>query len=51
MNKYGIEYKYNEEEDAIIEEKPIDMVPYPDMPAEAPGIMTQYENLIDGEKM
>jgi hypothetical protein len=25
------------------------MAPYPDLPAEAPEIMTQYENLIDGE--
>ncbi len=51
MDKYGIEYKFDEEEDAIIEEKPIDMAPYPDMPAEAPEIMTQYENLIDGENV
>ncbi len=51
MNKYGIQYKFDKEEDAIIEEKPIDMVPYPDVPAEAPGIMTQYENLIDGENV
>ena len=49
MDKYGIEYKFNKEEDAIIEERPIDVAPFPDMPAEAPGIMTQYENLIDGE--
>jgi hypothetical protein len=48
MDKYRIEYKFDEEEDAIIEEKPIDMAPYPDVPAEAPGIMTLYENLIDG---
>jgi hypothetical protein len=26
-DKYRIEYKFDEEEDAIIEEKPIDMVP------------------------
>jgi hypothetical protein len=51
MDKYGIKYKFDEEEDAIIEEKPIDMVPYPDVPAEAPGIMTQYVNLIDGENV
>jgi hypothetical protein len=51
MDKYGIEYKFDEEEDAIIEEKLIGMVPYPDVPAEAPGIMTQYENLIDGENV
>jgi hypothetical protein len=49
MDKYGIKYKFNEEEDAINEERPIDIAPYPDVPAEAPGIMTQYENLIDGE--
>jgi hypothetical protein len=51
MDKYGIEYKFDEEEDAIIEEKPIDMAPYPDVPAEAPGIMFQYDNLIDGENV
>ncbi len=51
MDKYRIEYKFDEGEDAIIEEKLIDVVPYPDVPAEAPGIMTQYENLIDGENV
>jgi hypothetical protein len=51
MDKYRIKYKFDEEEDTIIEEKLIDMAPYPGVPAEAPGIMTQYENLIDGENV
>ncbi len=51
MNKYGIEYKFDKEEDTIIEEKSIDMALHLDMPAEAPGIMTKYENLIDGENV
>jgi hypothetical protein len=49
MDKHGIEYKFNKEEDAIIEERPIDIALFPDVLAEAPGIMTQYENLINGE--
>jgi hypothetical protein len=51
MDKYGDEYEFDKEEDAIIKERPIDVVPFPDVPAEAPGIMTQYENLIDGEEV
>jgi hypothetical protein len=51
MDKYRIEYKFDKEEDAIIKERPIDIAPYPDVQAEAPGIMTQYENLIDGENI
>jgi hypothetical protein len=51
MDKNRIEYKFDEEEDIIIEERLIDVAPYPDIPAEAPGIMTQYENLIDGENI
>jgi hypothetical protein len=51
MDKYRIEYKFNKEEYTIIKERPIDVVPYPDMPAEVPGIMTQYENLIDRENV
>ncbi len=51
MDKYGIKYKFDKEEDAIIEERPIDAAPYPDIPAKAPGIMNQYENLIDGENI
>ncbi len=49
MDKYGIKYKFNKEEDVIIKERQIDVTPFPDMPAEAPGIITQYENLINGE--
>jgi hypothetical protein len=49
MDKDGIAYEFDEEEDAIIGERPIDVAPFPDVPAEAPRIMTQYENLIDGE--
>ncbi len=43
-----IKYKFDKEEDTIIEERPIDIAPYPDVPAEAPWTMTQHENLIDG---
>ncbi len=49
MDKYGIEYDFDKEKDAIIEERLIDVAPFPDVPAEVPGIMTQYEYLIDGE--
>jgi hypothetical protein len=48
MDKYGIEYELDKEHDAIIEERWIDVARFPDVPAEVPGIMTQYENLIDG---
>ncbi len=41
VDKYGIEYKFDEKEDTIIEERPIDIALYPNVPAEAPGIMTQ----------
>ncbi len=51
MNKYKIEYKLDKEEDAIIEERPIDVAPYPDLLAEVPGKMTKYKNLIDGENV
>jgi hypothetical protein len=51
MDKYGIKYKFDKEEDTIIEERPIDVALYPDILAEAPGIMTQYENLINGENI
>jgi hypothetical protein len=51
MDKYGIKYKFDEEEDAIIEERLIDIAPFPEVPAEAPGVMTQYENPIDGENV
>jgi hypothetical protein len=49
MDKYGIKYAFDEEEDAIIKERPIDVAQFPDVPAEAPGIMSQSENLINGE--
>jgi hypothetical protein len=50
MNKYGIEYKSDkEEEDNIMEERRIEMAPFPDVPAESLGMMTQYENLVSGE--
>ena len=51
MDKNRIEYKFDEEEHIIIEERLIDVAPYPDVPAEAPVIMTQYENLIDRENV
>jgi hypothetical protein len=41
MDKYEIKYEFNDEEDAIIEERPINVVPFPDVPAEAQVVMTQ----------
>ncbi len=49
MDKYGIEYKFDEEEDAVMEERHIEEAPFPDIPAEVPGILTQNENLINGD--
>jgi hypothetical protein len=49
MDNYGIEYKFGEKEDSIIKERLIDVAPFPDMPTEAPGIITQHENLINWE--
>ncbi len=50
MDKYRIEYKSDEEEEGtIMEERQIEMAPFPDVPAEAPGMMTQYKNLASGE--
>ncbi len=47
MDKYGIEYKFDEEEDAIMEEWHVEEAPFPGIPAEAPGKLTQYKNLIN----
>jgi hypothetical protein len=49
MDKYGIEYKFDEEEDTIMEEQHIEEAPFPAILAEAPVILTQYENLINGD--
>ncbi len=49
MDKYEIEYKFDEEEDAIMEERHVEEAPFPDILAEAPGILTQYKNLINGD--
>jgi hypothetical protein len=43
MDKYGVEYKFDDEEDAVMDERLMDHAPYPDISAEAPGIMTEYE--------
>ena len=43
MDKYGGEYQFDDEEDAVMDERLLDHAPYPDIPAEAPGIMTEYE--------
>jgi hypothetical protein len=40
MDKYRLKYKFDEDEDTIIKERPIDIALFPEM--------TQYENLIDG---
>jgi hypothetical protein len=43
MDKYGVEYKFDDEEDAMLDERLMDHAPYPDILAEAPGIMTEYK--------
>jgi hypothetical protein len=48
MDKYGIEYKFDEEENGILEERHVEEVLFPDIPAEALGMLTQYKNLING---
>ncbi len=46
MDKYRIEYKFDkEEENTIMGERWIEMVPFSDVPAEVPSIMTQCKNL------
>jgi hypothetical protein len=49
MDKYGIENKFDEEEDAIMEERHVEEAPFPDILAEAPGMLAQYKNLINGD--
>jgi hypothetical protein len=49
MEKYGIEYRFDEEEDAIMEEQHIEEAPFLGIPAEAPEMLTQYKNLINGD--
>jgi hypothetical protein len=34
-----------------MEERQIEMVPFPGVPAEAPGMITQYKNLVIGENV
>jgi hypothetical protein len=41
MDKYGIEYKFDEKEYAILEERHIEEALFPDIPAEALGMLTQ----------
>ncbi len=52
LNKYGVEYNMDEEEDEggllAREEK---MAPFPDVLAEAPGMMTEYEKILDGDNV
>jgi len=50
MDKYGVEYKFNDEEDAVMDERLMDHAPYPDIPAKSPGIMTEYETTCMLEK-
>jgi hypothetical protein len=47
IDKYGIEYKFDEEEDGILEERHVEEAPFLDIPAEAPWMLTQYKNLIN----
>jgi hypothetical protein len=49
MDKYGIECKFDEEEDAIMEEWHNEEAPFPDIPAKAPGLLSQYKDLIIGD--
>jgi hypothetical protein len=49
MDKHGIEYKFNEEDGMIAEEKQIKEAPFPDIPAEAPGMLTLHKSLMSGE--
>ena len=49
MDKYRVEFKFFEEEDAIIVEKNIEEAPFPDIPVEAPDMLTQHENLVNGK--
>ena len=47
MNKYGVEYTFNDEEEmtSASEERELAYAPFPDIPAEAPGMLTQHENI------
>ena len=40
VNKCGIKYKFNEEEDAVMNEELIENAPFPDISVEAPGMLT-----------
>jgi hypothetical protein len=48
MDKYGIKYKFDEEEDAVMEEPHIEEAPFLDILVEVLGMLTQYKNLING---
>ena len=49
MDENGIDYKFDEEEDAIMEEWHVEEASFLDILAEAPGMLTQYKNLINGD--
>jgi hypothetical protein len=52
MNKYGVEYDMDEEEDEeglLAREE--ETLPFPDVLAEAPGMMTKYEKILDGDNV
>ena len=52
MNRYGVEYDVDEEqENAAMLAREDEMAPFPDMPGEAPGMLTQYENILSGENV
>ena len=49
MNKYGVEYADDEEDDDGLLIREEEAAPYPDIPAEMPGMITEYNKMIDGD--
>jgi hypothetical protein len=50
MDKHGMEYMFDEEEDTVLpREQELQYAPFPDIPAEAPGMLAQHESIISGE--
>ncbi len=49
MNKYGVEYTDDEEDNGRLLIRKEEAAPYPDIPAEMPGMITEYNKMIDGD--
>ena len=49
MNKYRVEYADDEEDDDGLLIREEEAAPYPDIPAEMPGMITEYNKMIDGD--